>query len=73
MHIREDGSIYIGKAKNITLRHQSHVQQGHPMSFLALFFCSPAMLGEKETELIERAEQLGLELANRDKKTRPFF
>lgn len=69
MHIREDGSIYIGKAKNITLRHQSHVQQGHPMSFLALFFCSPAMLGEKETELIERAEQLGLELANRDKKT----
>lgn len=69
MHIRENGTIYIGKAKNITTRHQQHVQQGHPMSYLALFFCSAAKLDEKESELIDRAEKLNAVLANREKKT----
>ena len=69
MHLREDKTIYIGKAKNITKRHQQHVQQGHPMSFIALFFCPVGKLNDKETELIERAERLGLVLANREKKT----
>ncbi len=65
LHIREDGSLYIGQAKNIVSRHQQHLTQGHPFEYVAFSEAPPARLDDAERLCIERARRLGCRLANR--------
>lgn len=68
LHIRSDGSLYIGKAANVVNRHQQHLSQGHPFEYLAFVEAPPGRLDDAESAAIERARRMNCRLANRSLK-----
>lgn len=67
IQFRPNDTIYIGKCKNLPLRHQQHLSQGRSMDFLGFRPTKLEKLDEEETQTINLALAQALPLVNNAK------
>lgn len=67
IQFRPNGTIYVGKCRNLPNRHQQHLSQGRAMDYLAFRPTAIGDLDAEETTTINLALSLGLPLVNSSK------